>query len=57
MFMPQYTEQWAALDVIAERIRALGYQAPGTYKEFVKRASIFELDGVPNSTKERCLLT
>ncbi len=30
MFMAQYTEQWAALDIIAERIRALGYPAPGT---------------------------
>jgi starvation-inducible DNA-binding protein len=36
MFMAQYTEQWNALDIIAERIRALGYPAPGTYKEFVK---------------------
>lgn len=40
MFMAQYTEQWAALDLIAERIRALGHAAPGTYKEYVKRASI-----------------
>jgi starvation-inducible DNA-binding protein len=32
----QYTEQWNALDIIAERIRALGHPAPGTYKEFVK---------------------
>jgi DNA-binding ferritin-like protein len=40
MFMQQYTEQWTALDLIAERIRALGLPAPGTYKEFVKRASI-----------------
>jgi starvation-inducible DNA-binding protein len=47
MFMAQYTEQWAALDVIAERIRALGYPAPGTYSEFVKRASIKEVNGVP----------
>jgi len=36
MFMGQYTEQWNALDLIAERIRALGIPAPGTYKEFVK---------------------
>ena len=49
MFMTQYTEQWAALDVIAERIRALGYPAPGTYGEFVKRASIKEVDGVPKA--------
>ena len=47
MFMAQYTEQWNALDVIAERIRALGFPAPGTYKEFVKRASIKEVKGVP----------
>ncbi|MBT9497476.1 MULTISPECIES: Dps family protein [Zoogloea] len=47
MFMGQYTEQWNALDVIAERIRALGHPAPGTYKEFVKLASIEEPEGVP----------
>jgi len=47
MFMTQYTEQWGALDLIAERIRALGYPAPGTYKEFVKLATIKEIDGVP----------
>ena len=29
MFMGQYTEQWNALDMIAERIRALGHPAPG----------------------------
>jgi starvation-inducible DNA-binding protein len=49
MFMAQYTEQWAALDVIAERIRALGYPAPGTYQEFAKRASIAEVAGVPRA--------
>jgi len=48
--MTQYTEQWAALDVIAERIRALGYPSPGTYSEFIKRASIKEVDGVPKAT-------
>ena len=50
MFMGQYTEQWTALDVIAERIRALGHPAPGTYKEFVKVASIQEVEGVPRAT-------
>ena len=50
MFMNQYTEQWNALDVIAERIRALGFPAPGTYKEFVKLASIKEVEGVPKAT-------
>ena len=51
MFMGQYTEQWNALDVIAERIRALGHPAPGTYKEFVKIASIKEVEGVPKATE------
>ena len=50
MFMAQYTEQWNALDLIAERIRSLGHPAPGTYKEFVKLASIKEVEGVPQST-------
>ena len=50
MFMDQYTEQWNALDTIAERIRALGLPAPGTYAEFVKLASIKEVAGVPKAT-------
>ncbi len=49
MFMTQYTEQWNALDIIAERIRALGHPTPGTYKEFAKRASIKEVEGVPKA--------
>ena len=49
MFMEQYTEQWNALDIIAERIRALGFPAPGTYREFVKLASIKEVEGVPKA--------
>ncbi len=49
MFMAQYTEQWNALDVIAERIRALGHPAPGTYKEFVSLASIKEVEGAPRA--------
>jgi starvation-inducible DNA-binding protein len=50
MFMGQYTEQWTALDLIAERIRALDFPAPGTYKEFIKLASISEIEGVPKAT-------
>ena len=42
MFMTQYTEQWTALDEIAERIRALGFNAPGSYAQFVQLASIKE---------------
>lgn len=49
MFMAQYTEQWAALDLIAERIRALGEPAPGTYQEFAKLTSIKEVEGVPKA--------
>jgi starvation-inducible DNA-binding protein len=49
MFMTQYTEQWTALDLIAERIRALGYSAPGTYRQFAKLASIQEVEGVPSA--------
>jgi starvation-inducible DNA-binding protein len=49
MFMQQYTEQWTALDLIAERIRALGFPAPGTYREFGRLASIKEVDGKPKA--------
>lgn len=49
MFMDQYTELWQALDVIAERIRALGFFAPGTYAEFAKLSSIKEPAEVPNA--------
>ena len=49
MFMGQYTEQWSAIDVIAERIRALGVPAPGTYAEFARLTSIREPEGVPEA--------
>lgn len=49
MFMTQYTEQWTALDEIAERIRALGFNAPGSYREFVALSSIPEEPGLTNS--------
>ncbi len=45
MFEGQYTEQWAALDDVAERIRAIGFLAPGSYAEFVKLSSIREEPG------------
>ncbi len=45
MFMDQYNEEWTALDSIAERIRALGVKAPGSYGEFVKLSSIKEQAG------------
>jgi starvation-inducible DNA-binding protein len=49
MFEQQYNELALAVDMIAERIRALGFPAPGTYKEFAKLSSIGEADGVPNA--------
>ncbi|WP_207462560.1 Dps family protein [Azospirillum sp. SYSU D00513] len=49
MFMEQYTELWNALDEIAERIRALGYPAPGSFTQFTKLASIQEETTVPNA--------
>ena len=49
MFMEQYTELWNALDLIAERIRSLGFPAPGTYAEFAKLSSIEEAPGVPEA--------
>jgi starvation-inducible DNA-binding protein len=49
MFMEQYTELWNALDAVAERIRSLGYPAPGTYSEFARLTSIEETEGVPDA--------
>jgi starvation-inducible DNA-binding protein len=49
MFMDQYTEQWNALDPIAERIRALGHPAPGSYRQFARLSSIPEEEGVPKA--------
>ncbi len=49
MFETQYTELAVAVDDIAERIRALGMPAPGTYKKFVELSSIKEEEGVPSA--------
>ena len=49
MFEGQYTELAAAVDLIAERIRALGFPAPGTYKEFEKLASLKQPEGVADA--------
>ena len=52
MFEAQYTELALAVDLIAERIRALGFPAPGSYHEFAKLTSIKEEgDGVPNANE------
>ncbi len=49
MFEGQYTEQWNALDETAERIRALGFNAPGSYAEFIRLSSIPEEPGLTES--------
>ncbi len=50
MFEGQYTELALAVDLIAERIRALGEPAPGSYSAFAKLSTIKEADGVPSAT-------
>lgn len=50
MFETQYNELALAVDLIAERIRALGAKAPGSYREFARLTSITEEDGEPNAT-------
>ena len=47
MFMQQYTELWNAVDPIAERIRALGHTAPGSYAQFGRLASIKDAPAEP----------
>jgi starvation-inducible DNA-binding protein len=49
MFETQYTELALAVDLIAERIRSLGFPAPGTYSEYVRLSSIEETPGVPKA--------
>lgn len=49
MFEQQYTELATAVDEIAERIRALGEPAPGTYAQFAELTTIREEQGVPSA--------
>ena len=49
MFEQQYNELWLAVDAIAERVRALGFPAPGTYRQFAALSSIKEEEGVPKA--------
>lgn len=51
LFMEQYTEMWTASDELAERIRALGFYAPGSYGEMAKLASLNEEDDTPPDWK------
>jgi len=50
LFETEYTELALAVDEIAERIRALGAVAPGSFTMYAKLASIKEADGVPKAT-------
>jgi starvation-inducible DNA-binding protein len=47
MFEQQYTELATAVDEIAERMRALGEFAPGSYKQYAALTAIDEAEGVP----------
>lgn len=49
MFETQYNELALAVDLIAERIRALGSPAPGTYREFAALSSVPEDTDRPNA--------
>jgi starvation-inducible DNA-binding protein len=51
MFETQYTELALAVDLIAERIRALGFPAPGSYSAYAKLSSIPETTEVPKATE------
>lgn len=53
MFEGQYTEQWNALDEIAERTRALGFNAPASYGEFIRLTSIKEEAGLTDTADWR----
>jgi starvation-inducible DNA-binding protein len=49
MFEQQYNEMWIAVDLVAERIRSLGHQAPGSYAAFNRLSSIPDADDVPSA--------
>jgi starvation-inducible DNA-binding protein len=51
MFEVQYTELALAVDLVAERIRALGFPAPGSYSAYAQLTSIPETTEVPNANE------
>jgi starvation-inducible DNA-binding protein len=53
LFMTQYTEMWAAIDLVAERIRALGAYAPQGYRSFANLSGV--QDGKPEQSAEAML--
>lgn len=56
MFETQYNELALAVDEIAERIRALGHPAPGSYKQYAALTGIVEEDDVPSAEKMIAIL-
>jgi len=50
LFEVEYTDLALAVDEIAERIRARGAFAPGSYTEFAKLSTVEEADGRPKAT-------
>ena len=57
MFEEQYTELATAVDEIAERIRALGAFAPGTYAAFTQYSPIQQVEGNPSAEEMVNILT
>jgi len=51
IFEEQYNELWLAGDAIAQRIRAIGIRAPGSYREFSKLTYLREAEGVVSATE------
>jgi starvation-inducible DNA-binding protein len=51
MFEQQYNELALAVDTIAERIRALGHPAPGSYSAYSRLATVEDTDAVPEATE------
>ena len=49
MFETQYTELALAVDLVAERIRALGFPAPGSYSAYAKLSTVKEATNVPEA--------
>jgi starvation-inducible DNA-binding protein len=56
MFMGQYTELWNAVDPIAERIRALGHPAPGSYAAFAALSSLTDAPAQPPKANDMVAL-
>lgn len=52
LFETQYTELWNAADLIAERIRALGHFAPGSYTQFSQLSSLDDVPAQPPAALE-----